>query len=117
MDLEVARTLDELERKILDLERTLGTLTSAYPPASAPAPSAGSEAAEPPRTAVPPAAPTAEPPRAALPPAPQTAGPQLTPASSQPALAGGWSRIVDEAVERTRTRERRAPRPGAAVHY
>jgi len=31
MDQELASTLQELERKIAELERTLGALTSAYP--------------------------------------------------------------------------------------
>jgi 2-aminoadipate transaminase len=76
MDQEVARTLDELERKIVELERTLGSLTG------------------------------------------QGAGARAEPAPLAPEPASGWSRIVDEAFEReSGVRERRAPVPGAAVHY
>jgi 2-aminoadipate transaminase len=92
MDQEVARTLDELERKILELERTLGSLSP--PGGEPPAHSAGEIPA-----------------RRAAPPAPEHA-------AAEPGAQAGWSRIVDEAFERESTvRGSRAPIPGAAVHY
>jgi DNA-binding transcriptional MocR family regulator len=91
MDEELASTLRELERKIAELERTLSSLTSAYPP--------------PPDNAstVPESAPATWP---ALPSAPPTTH------------GGSWSRIVDEAVEReTPVRSHRSAAPGATVAH
>jgi 2-aminoadipate transaminase len=71
MDQEVARTLGELERKLLELERTLNAIGGGGQPAPAaptPSPQASPQGAQ------------SEPPRAGSPPTP-------------------WSRIVDETVE------------------
>jgi 2-aminoadipate transaminase len=133
MDHEVARTLDELERKILELERTLGALAEhglhppaaehraapaselyvqrPAPPAPAPEPQPASEYPAQ-RTAPAPPARDSAPARTAPPPPPR-AHP-----ASEPTVEPGWSRIVDEAFEReSSVREPRAPIPGAAVHY
>jgi DNA-binding transcriptional MocR family regulator len=78
MDQEVARTLGELERKLAELERTLGEM--------------GADGA---------------PPAASLPatPAPSSHAPPLAPPPAQARRTGppgsGWSRIVDETIERT----------------
>src|SRR5450755_58422 len=88
MDPELASTLQELERKIAELERTLGSLTSAYPPPPEAPPAA---LAESPASA----AAGSEPDR------------HEAPGASAKAPGGGWSRIVDEAVER-------APEAGSA---
>jgi 2-aminoadipate transaminase len=56
MDPEVARTLSELERKLLELERTLGTIGDGQQPsADEPASSAGHMQPETPRASLPPA--------------------------------------------------------------
>jgi 2-aminoadipate transaminase len=99
MDHEVARTLDELERKILELERTLGSLTAPGSPSVPHTSTATGGAVEIPTRRTTPAPPPPDDP-------------------SAPAAEAGWSRVVDEAFERqSRVRERRAPAPGAAVHY
>ncbi len=104
MDQELAGTLQELERKIAELERTLSSLTAAYPPPF-------ESAAAPPAPAPLPPALVSEP-KAAPPPVPGSE-PQA-PATN----AGGWSRIVDEAVEReTPVRSHRARAPGAALAF
>ena len=72
MDQEVARSLGELERKLLELERTLHAMTGTGEPDTG---AAGSGSIEP----------TVD------------AGPQQTPPAVQ--QGSGWSRIVDEAVE------------------
>jgi 2-aminoadipate transaminase len=139
MDQQVARTLDELERKILELERTLGALAGqgAQPPAAgAPSPAPDSELDA--HRTTPPPPPASEHPgqraaapargrgftrhRAAQPPPAPAPAPSPAPprehAASEPAPETGWSRIVDEAFEReSSVREPRAPIPGAAVHY
>jgi len=98
MDPEVSRTLDELERKILELERTLGSLARPEPL------SAGVDGPDAPSSVA-----TVSPPSAPPPPAP---------ASPAPGAGGSAGRIVDEAVEREPpARSRRAPTPGAAVLY
>jgi len=91
MDQELAGTLQELERKIAELERTLGALTSAYP--------------SPPATAT--AAPES-PSRTSLGPAP----------APPPTYGSSWSRIVDEAVEREKpVQDHRTPPAAGAVAY
>ncbi|HEY4450453.1 MAG TPA: aminotransferase class I/II-fold pyridoxal phosphate-dependent enzyme [Solirubrobacteraceae bacterium] len=129
MDQEVARTLDELERKILELERTLGSLTAAGSPTApgspiAPGPPTASGSPTPPGPANAPgsfATPDAHASAVgAYETAAQRPAPPAPPAdrSPEPSTGAGWSRIVDEAFERhSRVRERRAPVPGAAVHY
>jgi 2-aminoadipate transaminase len=83
MDPEVARTLSELERKLLELERTLNTINDGEQPAAAAA---------------------AEPESPAGPTRPET------PRTSSP--PSGWSRIVDEATEPPPpSPPPRAPRP------
>jgi 2-aminoadipate transaminase len=111
MDQEVARTLDELERKILELERTLGSLTASGSPAAPDSATAPDSFATPEPHAS--ARGTYETPaQRTTPPAP------AADRSPEPGTEAGWSRIVDEAFERhSRVRERRAPVPGAAVHY
>ncbi len=83
MDPELASTLQELERKIAELERTLGSLTAAYPAQ----PEVASAAPDIVATA------RLEPPSAL----------QEDPHAPAGTHGGGWSRIVDEAVERTPT--------------
>jgi 2-aminoadipate transaminase len=141
MDHEVARTLDELERKILELERTLGALAEhgLQPPAAehraappgelyARRPAPPEPAPEPPPAFAPepgpaPAfAPAPVPAPASEYPAQRTTPPPPPPPhahpASEPTVEPGWSRIVDEAFEReSSVREPRAPIPGAAVHY
>jgi 2-aminoadipate transaminase len=85
MDAEVARTLGDLERKLLELERTLEAMAR-------PGAGAGAPAALPATAAPPPAAPAAPPPAPPLPAAP--------PPAAAPAPAP--SRIVDEAIEEPR---------------
>jgi 2-aminoadipate transaminase len=87
MDQEVARTLQELERKIAELESTLGSLTAAYLPPRVGAPTVPESAA--PAAPAPPA-----------PPAEIAAAVPAMPTVASAASGGGWSRIVDETVER-----------------
>jgi 2-aminoadipate transaminase len=74
MDPEVARTLDELERKIAELERTLGSI-------SAPGESVDGGS-----------------PAASTPPAPSNP-PRVQQALLEPEPRAGWSRVVDEREE------------------
>jgi DNA-binding transcriptional MocR family regulator len=91
MDQELASTLQELERKIAELERTLGALTSAYP-----APPATATAAD-------------------ESPATTSLGPTPPP---RPTHGSSWSRIVDEAVERERpVRDHSAPSSDGGVAH
>jgi DNA-binding transcriptional MocR family regulator len=88
MDPEVARTLGELERKLLELERTLQTITGGEPETSVPvieAPlSGGSRIVD--ETIEPPRSPNPRPPRAPQPPAPPTR-PSPTPTPTRPGAA------------------------------
>jgi 2-aminoadipate transaminase len=115
MDQEVARTLGELERKLMELERTLNALGAADQPHSASLPSVPTAPAA---TPSPPAATAAPPPpdvfatgaATAAPPPPgvfATGAVEPAAASSAPS----WSRIVDETVE---PGEPPAPTPGPA---
>ncbi len=105
MDQELAGTLQELERKIAELERTLSSLTAAYPPPSESAAAPSAPAPSPPAVA--------SEPQAAPPPRVVASEPQA-PATN----AGGWSRIVDEAVEREMpVRSHRARTPGAPLAF
>ncbi len=79
MDQDVAQTLGELERKLLELERTLNEISAGEQPGGA-----GSE-------------PVGRPSRAPQTPSAQAAPEQASPAGPQ---SSGWSRIVDETVER-----------------
>jgi 2-aminoadipate transaminase len=130
MDPDLARTLDELERKIAELERTLGALrareqgseptaeTGQPPPRYQRREQPRYEPQPPPGEHHEPGAPPGEhhePPRpagAAHEP-PRPAGAYAVETAPEPA-----SRIVDEAFEpEPAARTPRAPAPGAAVHY
>jgi|HubBroStandDraft_6_1064221.scaffolds.fasta_scaffold18977_2 2-aminoadipate transaminase len=89
MDQEVARTLGELERKLLELEQTLNAINAGQAPAPV--------VVESPRDASLPLSPAA-PTRPASAPA-------------QPPPISGWSRIVDETIEQRRPQ---APPPASA---
>jgi 2-aminoadipate transaminase len=73
MDPEVARTLEELERKIAELERTLSSVTQAEQPPTDVLPTSAGQ--------------------------PSQSGPQATWAHSQPAQMTSTSRVVDESIE------------------
>jgi 2-aminoadipate transaminase len=90
MDPEVARTLDELERKIAELERTLSSM------AASPEPVPGATTGTP----VAPVAPVA--------PAP---GLTASPAEPEPQPARAWSRVVDERIEHEAPRSPRLAPP------
>ncbi len=85
MDPEVARTLDELERKVAELERTLGSMTQREP-----APHAAAHA---------PAASPAPPAPVVSPAQPAPVPPPLPAYAEPPPRAAGWSRVVDERIE------------------
>jgi 2-aminoadipate transaminase len=102
MDQEVAQTLGELERKLLELERTLNALSGE-----------GERSAR--ASLTPPAPPSAAPPSAAPPsPTPPARRPPVTSATAstwaQPE-GTSWSRIVDETIERAPSPPPRAPQP------
>ncbi len=95
MDHEVARTLEELERKIAELERTLGSISHSAEQAAQPG---GSHLAT-----APPIIPPAVPPAAGRPPAGSN--------------AGGWSRVVDERIEApSPSHTIQPPQPIQAIH-
>jgi 2-aminoadipate transaminase len=93
MDRDLAQTLGELERKLLELERTLSAMNSDREPTPA-RPAAESETI---RHASPPPPPPA--------PAPAPA----------PSPSSGWSRIVDETVESPQPGARTPPQPPATA--
>jgi DNA-binding transcriptional MocR family regulator len=95
MEQEVAKTLGELERKLLELERTLNAVGRGAPPAG----DHGATSA--PTTATGPATATG-PTRAAN-------------ASLGPREPSGWSRIVDETIEPPFTASARLPRAPAPL--
>jgi 2-aminoadipate transaminase len=80
MDPEVARTLDELERKITELERTLSSVTQREQPLAG-------------ETTFPPA----------------TVGAESPPVITKPPLTAGWSRVVDERIEASPNPSARPP--------
>jgi 2-aminoadipate transaminase len=91
MDQEVARTLGELERKLLELEQTLNTISAGQAPEA--------------RTSARSAQDTS------LPPSPPPSIPSPSP-PAQPPPNPGWSRIVDETIEQRRPQ---APPPASVA--
>ncbi len=88
MDPEVARTLGELERKLLELEHTLSAMTGAEGPAGGDRRSAQHSSLSP------------TPPAPLKPPAPPSApAPPRGPSAPAPPRGSSWSRIVDETIE------------------
>jgi 2-aminoadipate transaminase len=106
MDEDLARTLDALERKIGELERTLGSLRARETGAQAPAESHEPQGADAPPRRDPAWQPRREPLQA------------QAPTVSSEAAEPDSGRIVDEAFEpRPTARAPRAPAPGARVHF
>ena len=89
MDRDLAQTLGELERKLLELERTLNAMNGEQEPVGAAEPETIGDASPPPSAPVPQPAPAASP-------------------------SSGWSRIVDETVESAQPAAR-APWPPRAA--
>jgi 2-aminoadipate transaminase len=99
MDRDLAQTLGQLERKLLELERTLNAMNSDREPTPA-RPAAESETI---RHASPPPSPPPPPPAPAPAPAPA------------PSPSSGWSRIVDETVESSQPGARTPLQPPATA--
>ena len=109
MDVELARTLEEFERKILELERTLGAMGAQREQA------AGDGASSTPATLTGAHAPALSPSEIAAPASRSFETPVPSP-SAHPPGASSWSRIVDETIEHVPLTGRPSPPSAQEAH-